>query len=97
MQNIRATLEMLYESKDKLDIEIRTTVVPSLLFRKEDILEIAKVVNDLEARWVLQRFDNQQEMADKNMQNINPPSMAFLDDVKDACIRQYPKIRIDVR
>ncbi len=97
MQNIKATLEMLYESRDKLDIEIRTTIVPSLLFRKEDILEIAKIVNDLEARWVIQRFDNQQEMADRNMQNINPPSLSFLEDIKEACIKQFPKLRVDVK
>ena len=97
MQNIKATLEMLYESRDKLDIEIRTTIVPSLLFRKEDILEIAKIVNDLEARWVIQRFDNQQEMADKNMQSINPPSISFLEDIKEACIKQFPKLRVEVK
>ncbi|MBT4540037.1 anaerobic ribonucleoside-triphosphate reductase activating protein [Candidatus Woesearchaeota archaeon] len=97
IQNLKATIELLIENKDKLEIEIRTTIIPSLLYRKEDILEIANIVNQLNARWVFQKFDNMAELASKNLQSINPPSLSFLEDIKEACIKQYPQLRIEIK
>ncbi|MFH1440403.1 MAG: anaerobic ribonucleoside-triphosphate reductase activating protein [Candidatus Woesearchaeota archaeon] len=97
MQNIKISFELLYENKDMIDIEIRTTIVPGLLFKKEDILNIADIVNKLEARWVLQKFNNKTELKDKNMRTINPPSIGFIEDLKEACLKQFPQLRIDIR
>ena len=85
------------EHKENIEIEARTTIVPSLLFKKEDLLKIAEMVNKLGARWVIQRFNNDQEMTDKKMQGINSPSFSFLEDLKEACLTKFPQLRIEIR
>jgi pyruvate formate lyase activating enzyme len=100
MQNIKSTIEMLIEHKEKndnIEIEVRTTITPSLLYKKEDIILIADAVNALEARWVFQKFDNTLELNDKNMESLNPPSLNFLEDIKEACLKKYPQLRIDIK
>lgn len=97
MQNIKAGIEMLYNYKDKVDIEVKTLIVPSLLFKKEDIVEIASLVDYLDARWILQRFNNEQDLVDKNFRHINPPSISFLEDLKESCLRKYPQLRIEIK
>jgi len=97
LDNIRATIQILKENKDKIDIEIRTTIIPGLLYRKEDILEIANIVNNLNVRWVLQKFTNDEELLNKNFQSINPPSLGFLEDVKEACLVKFPQLRIEIK
>lgn len=97
MQNIKSGIEMLYNYKDMVDIEVKTLVVPSLLFKKEDIVEIASIVDYLDARWVLQRFNNEQELVDKNFKHINPPSISFLEDLKENCLKKYPQLRIEIK
>lgn len=97
IQDIKASLEILNEYKDKVDIEARTIIVPSLLFRKEDVIKVAEIVNDLDARWVIQRFNNMPELVEKNFEHIHPPSTTFLEDLREACIRKYPKLRIEIK
>lgn len=97
MQDIKATIDILQRYKEIVDIEIRTTIVPGLIFRKEDILEIALVVDQLGARWVLQKFNNQPELADRNMCNINTPSNSFLEDIKEVCVTLFPRLRMEIK
>ncbi|MBS3121781.1 radical SAM protein [Candidatus Woesearchaeota archaeon] len=97
IQDIKTSLEILHEYKDKVDIEARTIIVPSLLFRKEDVIKVAEIVNELDARWVIQRFNNMPELVEKNFEHIHPPSTTFLEDLKEACVKKYPKLRIEIK
>ncbi|MBI4453799.1 anaerobic ribonucleoside-triphosphate reductase activating protein [Candidatus Woesearchaeota archaeon] len=97
IQDIKESLEILHEYKDKVDIEARTIIVPSLLFRKEDVMKVAEIVNDIDARWVIQRFNNMPELVKKNFEHIHPPSTTFLEDLKEACGKKYPNLRIEIK
>ncbi len=97
MDNIRQTLKLLKENQDKIQIEIRTTVVPGLIFRKEDILGIAKEINGLKCRWVLQQFIDKKGTADPNLNKLESPRKGFLEDLKQVCQKKYSKLRIDIK
>lgn len=94
ISDIKETINMLRESRG-LEIEIRTTVVPGLMYRKEDILEIAKELTGLKCRWRLQQFrPDFAKLVDKKFKNINPPNKEFLAGLKEACQKSYHDLSI---
>jgi len=96
MDNIRKTIDILKDFKGM--IEVRTTIVPSLVYRKEDVLEIAKEVKDLNCVFVLQQFRNDLgKLVNKNLANITPPTENFLETLRESCLKAYPHMRIRVR
>ncbi len=95
--NISQTLKLLKENQNKIQIEIRTTIVPGLIFRKEDILEIAKEINELNCRWVLQPFKSSKGTLDPILNSIESPTKKFLENIKKVCQKKYSNLRIDIK
>ena len=75
----------------------KTFLVPSLVYKKEDLLEIARLIDGLNCIWVLQQFENEKELVDKNMENIQPASEKFLENLKEFCLKEYPGLRVKIR
>jgi len=96
-KNIKETLNILRKYQDKVEIEVKTVIVPSLVYKKEDVLGIAELIKDLNCVWVFQQFDNDKELVDKNLKNIQPSSKKFLENLKEFCLREYAGLRIKVR
>lgn len=97
MQDIKETLKLLKECNEKIAVEIRTTIVPNLMYKKEDILKIADAIKELNCVWVFQQFQPNANLVDKKFSSINPPSATFLNDLKQSCIKKYPNLRIEIR
>lgn len=97
ISDIKKTLKILKENEAKLEIEIRTTIVPGLIYRKEDILEIAKELQGINCRWRLQQFrPDLANLVDKKFKNIKPPTKEFLLGLREACQKVYPELKISV-
>ena len=97
IDNIRQTLKLLKENEDKIQIEISTTIVPGLIFRKEDILGIAKDISELNCRWVLQPFKSSKGTLDPMLNSIESPTKKFLENLKKICQKKYSNLRIDIK
>lgn len=99
LSNIKETLEFLKKNQDKVFIEFKTVIIPSMVFKKEDLLGIAEIVKDFEGRWVLCQFEpgGDRQLVDKNMKNISPPTKKFIENLRDICQKKYPNLRIDIR
>jgi len=98
MQNLRQTLVLLKQYEDKLEIEIRTTIVPGLIYKKEDLLQIAEEIKELDCRWSLQQFRcDLGQILDPMLRSINPPKKEFLENLKDFILKKYHNLRIDVK
>ncbi len=95
--DMKQTLRILKENDDRIEIEIRTTVVPGIVFRKEDILKIAAEIKDIECRWSLQQFRPEKGTLDPELKARASPSKKFLEDLKEECIKHYPNLRIDIK
>jgi pyruvate-formate lyase-activating enzyme len=91
--DIRNTLEQLRENSMK--VKIITTVVPGLMFRKEDILKLAKIADDLNASFILQQFDNA-ICYDTRYMSIKPASYDFLQNLKELAREQFPTLHIEI-
>jgi len=97
--SIKGTLDLLRKYQDKVFIEFKTVIIPSYIFKKEDLLQIAELIKDFDARWVLQQFepDGERQLVDKNLMNISPPTKKFMENLRDTCQKKYPGLRIDIR
>lgn len=94
IDDIKKTLEITKNAN--IPLEIRTTIIPTLLYKKEDMLEIARELKDIDCMWKLKKFVNTEKLIDKRFQAINPPSDQFLEDLREACLRNYPQLRIEI-
>ena len=65
-------------------------------YRKEDILNIAAAIAPLRCRWVLKQFAPDPNLLDKKLENISPPTMKFLETLKEAVQREYPQIAVEL-
>jgi len=97
MEDIRQSLKILKEYEKKVDIQITTTIVPGLMFKKEYVLGIAKEIDGLECTWVLQPFyANEKKTVDQRFMKIKPPSKLFLKRLRETCHKEFPNLRIEI-
>jgi len=100
MGNVKATLDILSKATPPLEVEIRTTIVPRLVYRKEDVQAIASCIAEsaIDARWSLQQFRSDLgKVLDPMFQDLDYPKRAFLEQLRDHCLKMHPNLRIDVK
>jgi pyruvate formate lyase activating enzyme len=98
IESIRQSLKLLKQHQDKLEIEIRTTIVPGLVYRKEDLLPIAEEIKSLDCRWALQQYrPDVGDVLEPMLRQVNSPTKSFLENLRDALLKKYPNLRIDVK
>ena len=76
IKEIRKSLEIC--RKSSLSVEIRTTVVPTLIDDERFILEVAKFVKDYCTSYVIQQYFPFKEVLDKRLRSVQPPSRVTL-------------------
>ena len=97
MEDTRLTLSILKKTDD-IQIDIRTTIVPSIMFKKEHILRIASEIKSINCRWILQQYQPLLgKLVNANLQNINPPTHSFLENLKQYCLKVYPTLNIEIK
>jgi pyruvate formate lyase activating enzyme len=98
IENLRQTLRILKQHENEMEIEIRTTIVPGIIYRKEDILRIADEIKDLHCRWSIQQFRSDLGIVlDPMLRSVNSPKKEFLENLKEFVLKKHPNIRIDVK
>lgn len=95
IEDFRESLKIIKNSQARFDVEFVTTIVPSLVFRKEDFFAIAEEIKDIECRWRLTRFQPG-NIVSRSFEELKPPSESFLEDLKENIQKEYPNIRIDL-
>lgn len=83
----------------EVEIEVKTTIVPGLMYRKEDLIEIGNEIEGLECTWVIEQFyrHESERLVDKRFESIKFPSPHFLKNLKEAMEREFPSMRIEAR
>lgn len=97
IESIKKTLKILKENDGKVDIEIRTTIVPSLIYKKEDIAKIGDEIKEINCMWRLQQFLSDETTLDPKFENIKSPSKEFLENLKAYCLKKNPNLRIEIQ
>jgi pyruvate formate lyase activating enzyme len=96
ISNIKESLEILKPHNQK--ITFKTTIIPGLIFRKEDILKIARIIyeNNKNSKWTLQQFKND-NIKNKKFSEIIPPSKEFMYTLRQIIIEKYPNLEITIK
>ncbi|NOZ80810.1 MAG: radical SAM protein [DPANN group archaeon] len=96
IDDLRETLAVLKEH-DTVELDVHTLIVPGLIYRKEDILAIASLVDGLDCRWSLVAFSNQNgQVLSKQFSNIRAPTEKFLFQIRDYVLKKHPNLRISI-
>jgi len=95
LDEIHNTLTYLKDNGHDIIIEINTTIVPGLIFRKEDLLQIAEAIQDIRCSWTFTPFSpDYRELNNSNFKNILSPSEDFLQTLRKSILKQYPAMNI---
>ncbi len=89
--DIISSLKILKKYDQEVEIIFRTTIIPGYVYRKEVIVEIAKLIKDLACTFELNKFTPKQ---DSLFKNIIPPSDKFMKNLKDILVKEYPKLNV---
>jgi len=92
LDDLRNTISLLDKHKGKVNIEVRTTIVPTINSRKEDVTAIADMVELLGCSLVLQQYDPGTVMG--RLADIKAPSTEFLKNLAESVQKKYGKLRV---
>lgn len=92
LSQIGKSIELLKRSA--VAVEIRSTIVPSILFRKEDLLLLAKSIKDIRGTWRLQQYKSSPTVKDKRFVEITSPSISFMQNLRSVILEKYPNMSI---
>jgi pyruvate formate lyase activating enzyme len=87
INHFKKSMEILNSNKDKINVEIITTIIPGLLFRKEDLIEIGKKIND-SFKWKIQKYKKTETLS-KTFSNLNEPGEIFMKDLKEFLEKKF--------
>lgn len=76
--------------KAGLSVEIRTTIVPTLIEDETAIREIAKVAKDYSS-YVIQQYFPYEEVLDKKLRGVKPPERSLLIQLAKASLKEGVK------
>lgn len=96
IEDYKDTLQILKNYDDKIEIIFSTTIIPSLMFKKEDLLLIAKEIQEINAEWKLKRY-SKAGVKDKILRELESPGTNFLETLKETIIKEYPQIKVDIQ
>lgn len=94
MNNFKKSLTIIKKNDDKIGVVFRTMIVPGLMYKKEDVMEIANSIKGVESIWVIEQFNN--ENVEGVFGKIMRPSIRFLKNLSEICLKKYPSLRIQI-
>jgi len=90
----KESLRLLKARPKGVALSFSTVIAPGLLYRKEDVLELAILLDGLDAEWLLVPFDPAVTL-DRALQGVAPPTRNFLDTLVGFVKKDFP--RLDVK
>jgi len=99
MESLKETIHLLkLFGSENISIDVRTTIIPSLMFKKEHILRIASEVKSINCRWIFQQYTaSAGRVLSSSLGGVNPPTSGFLENLREACLKIYPTLNIIIK
>jgi pyruvate formate lyase activating enzyme len=91
IENIRKTIEIL--KKAKINVRVKTIIVPSIIYRKEDVIKIAREIKDIRnCNYEIVAFEP--DKVKKSLKDIKKPTEDFLEELRQHLRKEYPLLNI---
>ncbi|MBR9693346.1 radical SAM protein [Candidatus Woesearchaeota archaeon] len=87
------SLTLLKSNQKNLTCSFKTVVTPSLIYKKEEFLELGKLLDGFQGEWLLVPF-NPEVTLDPSLQGVAPPTARFLDTLVGFIKKEYPKLDV---
>lgn len=94
IRDFKMSLNLLIKNQDKVEVSIKTLIVPGLMYRKEDLLAIAINLESFSGKWHLHPILSDHNLLSKRYEDIIPPSDQFLITLKEAINKSFPNLDI---
>lgn len=94
ISEIKETLEILKKNENKIEIYFKTTIVPGLIDRKEDLFEIGKMIKDMKCTWIIQAV-NTAKTLDRNLSK-HQITIEELRHIKQMLSKEFKGMNIEV-
>ncbi len=95
MESLALLKEYGRKGGGKTSISFRTVVTPGLLYRKEDILELAAMLDGFPGEWTLAPFRPDVTL-DPALKGVEPPTTRFLETLAGFVRKTHPALRVEV-
>jgi len=92
-QDFLKSITLLKDFSKKIKIIFNTQIVPGYLYRKEDFIEFAELIKDIDCVWKIKKYIP--SLDNSFFKNINPVSEYFIDNIKNILNENYPQILIE--
>jgi pyruvate formate lyase activating enzyme len=96
-QEFESSLALL-RNKERRGVAVvvfKTLIVPGLLYKKEDLLELARLLSGFDAEWLLEPFDPARTL-DPALRGVSPPTRGFLENLAGFVRKEYPELHVRV-
>ena len=88
-------LRLLEQNQDKANIVFQTIITPGLLYKKEDLFELAKLIEGFDSEWILKAFEKE-KVLDKSLKGVERPTYKFIENLIDMIRKEHPSLRISL-
>jgi pyruvate formate lyase activating enzyme len=96
IESVRKSMKILKD--ERVEVEVRTTIVPGLIFRKEDLLKIAGEIGHTGWRWTLQQYrPDIGDILDHRYKDVLSPTRSFMENLRKSLLKEHPNLRVDLK
>ncbi len=89
------TVSLLKAREEEVVITFLTLITPGLVYKKEDVLALADLLDGFDAEWHLVPF-NPAVTLDSGLRGVAPPTTKFLENLASFIRKEYPNARVRV-
>lgn len=89
------SLRLLEQNQSKANIVFQTIITPGLLYKKEDLFELARLIEGFDAEWIIKPF-NSEITLDKSLKGVEQPTYKFLENLIDLIRKEHPGLRLSL-
>ena len=93
VSDINKSLELLRKAKN-IGIVFRTKIIPGILYKVEDLLDIARAIDTIPCSWELVSFNPERSIS-KVFRGVKQPSKEFIEELIIEINKHYPNLRIE--
>ncbi len=89
----KESLKILEKNQNTIALSFTTLIVPGLVYKKEDLLELARLLQNFDAEWHLLPFDPSITL-DPALRGVAPPTTKFIDTLAGFIRKEYPNVNV---
>lgn len=89
------SISSLANRERDVKLSFLTVITPGLLYKKEDLLELARLIEPCDAEWQLHPFSPERTL-DPTLKGVSPPTKKFLATLLTFIKKEFPTLQVSI-